>query len=246
MTELIIGRQAGVERPRLSIQHEGKTIPMGDPGSVPKNVSRRHCRILIDDDFNISIEDLTADNFMFVNGVECKRKNHVKMEDLVELGPDRYRLDLETIIKHFTAKRSYHIGHLKFVYDNYQKAIQDRQVKQGKMNSLSAIPGVLSMSSIAMMAAFTDKGDTLRTVMIVIAVAFSVAFAVMRWGSAKSSPEERGGPGGGGHLRRTPETGRRFPCAVSLSQSSLRPFSGQDALRRIAAQQVLSLLQSKV
>lgn len=189
MTELIIGRQAGVERPRLSIQHEGKTIPMGDPGSVPKNVSRRHCRILIDDDFNISIEDLTADNFMFVNGMECKRKNHVKMEDLVELGPDRYRLDLETIIKHFTAKRSYHIGHLKFVYDTYQKTIQDRQVKQGKVNSLSAIPGVISMSSIAL-AAVPFLGPGVRIAMVVVAVVFSIAFAVMRWGSAKSSPEE--------------------------------------------------------
>ena len=57
MTELIIGRQGGVERPRLMIQHEDKSIPMGDPGSVPMNVSRRHCRVVIDDNFNISIED---------------------------------------------------------------------------------------------------------------------------------------------------------------------------------------------
>ena len=185
MTELIIGRQGGVERPRLIIQHEGKSIPMGDPGSVPMNVSRRHCRVVIDDDFTISIEDLTADNFMFVNGVDCKRKRNIKMDDVIELGPDHYRLDLESVIKYFTAKRSYHIGHLKKVYDDYQDTKRKWQERQGKFNAISAIPGVISMSSIALAGAGVARGP-----MIIIAVVFSIAFAVIRWGIAKSSPEK--------------------------------------------------------
>ena len=206
MTELIIGRERGVERPRLAIYYEEKTLYFGKPGSVPNNVSRLkedpdtsirgytiigHCRVLIDDQLDITIEDMTDNNFMFINGVECKRRRHVKVDDVVELGPDRYRLALQDIISYVTSQKVYHIGHLKKVYDDYQRITQERQVKQGKLNSLSAIPGIISMSSIALAALpFDGFGPAVRVVMVVIAVIFSIAFAYMRWGMAKSSPEE--------------------------------------------------------
>lgn len=185
MTELIIGRESGAERPRLAIHYEDKTIYMGKPGSVPQNVSRRHCRILIDDGFNISIEDLTDNNFMYVNGKDCKRRSHIKMEDTIELGPDKYRLGLDEILKYFTSQRSYHIGHLKKVYDEYVQTKQSRQEKQGKFNAISGIPGVISMSSIALAGV-----GIARIPMLVVAVIFAIAFAVIRWGMAKTSPEQ--------------------------------------------------------
>lgn len=186
MTELIIGRESGAERPRLAIQHEGRVIYSTKNGVVPKNVSRKHCRILIGEDFNISIEDLTENNFMFVNGVECKRRGHIQIDDKIELGPDHFSVNLEEILKYITAERSYHIGHLEAVYDDYQRIKKERQKQQGKLNAISSIPGVISMASIALMAAFPN----LRTPMIVVAVFFAIAFAVIRWGMAVSSPEK--------------------------------------------------------
>ena len=188
MTELIIGRESGAERPRLAIQHEGKTIYSTKNGIVPKNVSRKHCRILIGEDFNISIEDLTENNFMFVNGAECKRRGHIQIDDKIELGPDRFPVNLEEIIKHITAEQSYHIGHLEAIYDDYQRLKKERQEKQGKFNAISGIPGVISMASIAL-AAIPDLGIP-RAPMLVVAVFFAIAFAVIRWGMATSSPEK--------------------------------------------------------
>ena len=49
MKEINIGREAGVpyEQARLAVHSEGKTTFLGSPGSVPRKVSRNHCKITI-------------------------------------------------------------------------------------------------------------------------------------------------------------------------------------------------------
>ncbi|MBO4843461.1 MAG: FHA domain-containing protein [Bacteroidales bacterium] len=183
MTELIIGRESGVENPRLSVTFNGQTVFVGPPGSVSKDVSRKHCKITIDND-KISIEDLTNNNFTYVNGSDCKKKSDIRIQDNVELGPSRYHLDLETIIKAATSKQAYSIKHLKAVYDNYQQAKFDMQVKQGKLNALSALPGVLSMTSIGI-AVFLPNA---RFIMIIVAALFALAFALIRYINASKVP----------------------------------------------------------
>lgn len=190
MTELIIGREKDVERPRLIIQHEGKSIPMGKPGSVPMNVSRRHCRVLIDEDFNISIENLTADNFMYINGVDSRRKGHVSMDDVVELGPDHYRLNLDSIIKHFTTQRSYHIGHLHKVFDDYAQVKMTRQKRQLTFNALSSIPMVFTMGSMAVAFLVDEQHEYIRMPMYMIGFTFLIVFILLRILLAKSVPEK--------------------------------------------------------
>ncbi len=58
------------------------------------------------------------------------------------------------------------------------------QVKQGKLNALSALPGVLSMTSIGL-AVFIPGA---RIVMIVIAALFALAFALIRYKNASEVP----------------------------------------------------------
>lgn len=186
---MIIGRESGAERPRLAIKRDGKTIYMGKPGSVPKTVSRQHCRLLIDDDFIISIEDLTDNNFLYINGKDYKQKRNVKTEDIIELGADRYRLPLEEIVKFSTTQMSYHIGHLKFVQEEYQKAKQEMQVRQGRFNAISALPGILSMGSMVLVLG-TENGSRLRQFFLIAAVLFAILFGVIRWISAASTPEK--------------------------------------------------------
>ena len=183
MTELIIGRESGVENPRLAVYFNGQTVFVGTPGSVSKDVSRKHCKITINNDI-INIEDLTDNNITYVNGVDCKKKSGISLQDNVELGPSRYHLDLESVIKAATSKQAYSIKHLKAVYEDYQQAKFDMQVKQGKLNALSALPGVLSMTSIGI-AVFLPNA---RIIMIVVAALFALAFALIRYINASKVP----------------------------------------------------------
>ena len=50
MMELQIGRESGTESPRLAIVYDGKTNYYGQPGSVPKSVSRKHCLVTVGED----------------------------------------------------------------------------------------------------------------------------------------------------------------------------------------------------
>ena len=183
MTELIIGRESGVENPRLAVTLNGQTIYVGEPGSVPKNVSRKHCKITLDND-KISIEDLTDNNFTYINGADCRKKSNISLQDNVELGPSRYHVDLDAILKIASSKQAFSIKHLQAVYDEYQQQKLDMQVRQGKLNALSALPGVLSMTSIGV-AVFINEA---RIIMIALAAVFALAFAIIRYINASKVP----------------------------------------------------------
>lgn len=184
MINLLIGRESGTEKPRLAIVRDGKTEFFGKPGSVPKSVSRQHCSVVIDDNHSITIEDVTDNNFMYINGDDCKRRKNVKLEDCIELGPDHYVLNLESIVKGIAAQQTWHIAHLEKIYNDYHQAKLDNQIKQGKLGALSALPGVLSMTSIGV-AAFVDGA---RLPMIIAAAIFAGAFAAIRIKNAKEVP----------------------------------------------------------
>ena len=121
---------------------------------------------------------------MYINGVDCKKKGGVSLEDTIELGSDRYKLDLEGIVKALSPQQSFSISSLQAIYDAYQKEKYDIQVHQGKLNALSALPGVLSMTSIGI-AVFFDKA---RIIMIVVAAIFALMFALIRYRNASKIP----------------------------------------------------------
>ena len=185
MMDLTIGRESGTENPRLAIEQNGKTFYWGKPGSVPKSVSRKHCHVSVEDDAKMQIEDITENNFLYVNGVDCKRKGGVSISDTIELGPDKYRLDLEGILKALSSQQTYDISALKGIYETYQKDREDLQVSQGRFNALSALPGILSMTSIGL-AVFIENA---RIVMIVVAALFALAFALIRYRNASKIPK---------------------------------------------------------
>lgn len=184
MIELIIGRESGVDNPRLAIFQGEQTSFFGNPGSVPKTVSRRHCKISVDDNGTISLEDITENNFTLVNGVDTKIKKEIGIQDIIELGPSRYILDLDSILKVILSKQSFSIKHLEGVYDNYQQEKLQMQVKQGKMNAISALPGILSMTSIGI-AVFLPSA---RVIMIAFAAIFALVFALIRYKNASKAP----------------------------------------------------------
>ncbi len=186
MIELIIGRESGVEKPRLAVTLHGQVHFFGIPGSVPKDVSRRHCRIQVGEDSRMTVEDLTDNNFIYINGADCKRMVDVPLTDTIELGPSKYRLDMDGIMKALSTRQSFSIQHLEAVYDGYQKEKFDMQVKQGRLNALSALPGVLSMVSIG--AAVFFQNQNVRTFAVILAAVFALSFAVIRYRNATVVP----------------------------------------------------------
>lgn len=194
--DIIIGRESGVAEPRLCLKTGNITKYIGAAGSVPRSVSRSHCVITLDEGNNLSIKNVSDQNALYVNGMEYKSKS-ITDSDLVELGPEKYRLDVTAVIKAFKTPastpsnnssaapnvKSYNISSLKRVWNDYTQAKLDIQIRERKIGALSAVPGVLSMISIAM--AFIPG---LRGIFITIAAVFAVTFAVIRIKSAANVP----------------------------------------------------------
>ena len=188
MIEFTLGRESGTDMPRLAVSKDGKTLFFGAPGSVPQGVSRLHCRVIVEDDSKITIEDVTDNNLMFVNGLDCKRKQNVGMNDTVALGACKYKLGLDAILKMLSSNQSFSIAHLEQLYQDYEKEKINFQIKQGKNNVWRTFPILLSM--ISGVAAFLFKNGILREVLFSISVLLAIVFFVFLLRKASQNPME--------------------------------------------------------
>lgn len=184
--EIIVGREAQKTEPRLALTCEGHTLFMGNPGCVSKHMSRKHCRIELNKDNTVSVYDITDDNFIYVNGVECKSKKNIPLNSCVELGSDRYLLDLQMIISAFAAKQSYSIVHLEKVYDDFVKFKFDYQVRQNRIGIWSSLPMGFSMLS----GAIATWCENVRGPMGVVAAVTFFYFLFARYKAARKGPQE--------------------------------------------------------
>lgn len=190
--EIILGRESGAQQPRLQINCEGKNYFLGNPGSVGMKVSRQHCRLDIKPDGTIvSITDITDNNFMYINGKEFKSKKSISLTDIIELGPDKYKLDIAAVLKLVIGVPTYHIAPLREIYDNYQKELMNMQIKQGKMGAMSSLPMILSMGSGVLVSVIPGINPAVRTILILIAVSLMILFIYLRLKTASSNPQKR-------------------------------------------------------
>ena len=84
--EIIIGRNA--QNGQLNLLSGNKTGVYGTPNSVPRSVSRRHCRIEVLPNGTYSVENLKMENDTYVNGNPiCVNKNG----DRIKYGAARLR-----------------------------------------------------------------------------------------------------------------------------------------------------------
>mgnify|MGYP000563520456 CR=1 FL=1 len=79
--ELIIGREAGASRLRISINNQDRF--WGNANSVPKSVSRQHCKVVTDDKGGYIITNLKPENVTYVNGVQIESK-HISGKDRID------------------------------------------------------------------------------------------------------------------------------------------------------------------
>jgi len=176
-------------RYRLAITENGNTVYFGNPGTVPQSVSRHHCELEIDDNLVMTITNVSGHNIMTVNGVECLKKKGVQLRDEVTLGKDKYPLKLEEIVKGVYSKQTYSISHLNNVYEDYEKAKIDMQIKNAKFQNYSTISGFIIPLSIVVGTILPENAPKfIRVVFYIISLIFLAVFFVLRHKRAKVGP----------------------------------------------------------
>ena len=153
---ILIGRDPGISNLLVAIQGGGKSVAIGNPGSVPYSVSRcrmdegvAHAKIEIDNKGELTIYNMNASNSTFVDGVEvsvCR----ISPKSNIELGKDRFKLKLNAILEGLTnngAALPVDISHLKGVWEDYEKEM-DRIVKaQQDLGKKRMLPIMVSSAS---------------------------------------------------------------------------------------------------
>lgn len=191
--EILIGRENSSDS-RLQLVVGGVKKFYGEKGSVPHTVSRSHCKLIMEAD-RIVIENISPSNVTYINGREFDRKS-ISYSDIVELGPERYRLELQRIISFLSKPQTsgpqdmmrpqFSIAHLKQVYDDYENAKLRMQIEERKFNAIAGSTAVISAMSMA--CCFFESLEKFRIIFIVISIISGVYFGIKRMQGATQSP----------------------------------------------------------
>lgn len=193
--DFIIGRESsvngGIGR-RLCIAYTStKAVYIGYEGSVPVTVSRQHCKLSVEADGSMVLINLKPANITYVNGQEVMKKR-VSAHDVIELGSERYRVDLQAVL-HAVAdllpKPPVSIAHLEAIWDNYQDEKMALQVRRSKSAAIQSVTGILSMLSIAC-GFIPGIPDAVRISLYVVAVGLAVYFFIIRYRNAGKEAQE--------------------------------------------------------
>ena len=168
--EIFVGRESGTDRllVYLSINGQIKAFQIGNPGNVPKSVSRAipnqnkaHISIKIDNNGNFIVTNLKPENVTFVNGSQIVSKR-ISEIDNVELGADHYLLPLQDLLakasqlttSQLQNSTSYNISHLEKIWNDYHEGDLNIKDKHHKMGLQQRIPifftiGAGALTSVA-------------------------------------------------------------------------------------------------
>lgn len=185
--ELIIGRESQKSRLRISVNNQD--FFLGDIGSVPQSVSRQHCKLVIKEKGNYVVT--TIKNVTYVNGTEIESK-HISDNNRVELGNDRYYLNIAAILKMISSASpaTYPIQHLQKVWNEFHDTKLQIQIKEKKSAAIRSVTSVFSMSAICCgfipgIAEYTS----LRILLYSVGFLLGVYFFVVTYRSSSTLPK---------------------------------------------------------
>lgn len=137
----------------VELQGKFKTVVLPELGNVPASVSRlmpaagkSHCRIEVQPDGSMLIENMNPANSTYVNGNEIVKKR-VAGDAKVELGVDRFPLDLNAVLSSVSSVLPASIAPLEAVWNEYERrkeAIAKKQLDRGRKRLLPMIIGAVS------------------------------------------------------------------------------------------------------
>ena len=182
--EIIIGREEGVRRLHCIV--EGREFNVGQAGSVPLSVSRRHCKISVNGS-NISIENIKAQNVTFVDGNQIYSKV-IAPTSRVQLGEEKFLVPLQQILQLAGASTNnvgdtiketptFSLKPMKEVWKEYDKRrieIQNNAVKSANKQRLQGIFSMLGMC----LGFIPGINPIIRIVIIVTALSIAVYFFI--------------------------------------------------------------------
>lgn len=206
MTELkgqtiLIGKEPGQGRLMVAVGGTTRFATLGAPGSVPGCVSRclpaegvAHARITVDAEGNMTLANVKPQNVTFVNGMEIASKR-VLPSHIVELGKDRFRIDLGAIMatagkiaagscgqtqsaqpqnrqmhqpqQGATSVKRFNISHLERVWEGYQTGRREIQDGQRKINLIRSGCGLFTMCAMPCIFFFGPVGYVLTAIGVI-------------------------------------------------------------------------------
>lgn len=186
--ELIIGRDAATSQ--LSVIAGQQQAKLGQPGSVPKTVSRQHCSLAINTDGTVTLKNLKAENTTYVNGVAVEQKR-IKAGDTVELGPDRYHVDMQAV-KAWADKimpKYVDIRPFRKLYADYEHQTLQMAIAERRFNALRSATGLITMAAIIM--SFTVGRGPVYLVLYATAVIISAIFTIKAYHDSSNTPKRK-------------------------------------------------------
>ena len=181
--EIIIGREEGARRLHCIV--DGREFNIGQAGSVPLSVSRRHCKLTIADS-RMSIENIKMQNVTFVDGNQVCSKV-ISPTSKVQLGEGRYTIPLQQILTLATgvAKSTtpqtptptFSLRPLKSVWEEYDQRRLAILEKTSKNANRQRLQGILSL--LGMCISFIPGIDQhIRIIVVVAALALAIYFFI--------------------------------------------------------------------
>ena len=188
--EIIIGRNA--QTGQLSLTMGTQTKSFGAANSVPRSVSRRHCRIQVLPNGTYTIENLKMENDTYVNGSPIFTKT-VTPSDTVELGGEHYKLNWDVIkqlIEQSTPKTA-DIRPLRRIWMMYEEETNAIQADMAKKNAIRGIAGAFGTLGMISVFILPESLGFFRFLFMGIGLMITVTMVVVALNDSKKAPMKR-------------------------------------------------------
>lgn len=181
--ELIIGRETSTAMSigqRLHVvTSQKKEFFIGNEGSVPNTVSRQHCKLTVDDSGGMTLTNIKPTNITYVNGQEIYQKA-ISKGDRIELGSDRFALDLQAILDNIELPQTYDISHLKDIWEKYQDDLRkmaeekEKEALFQRRGSIATTIGILLGVSAGIIPNCPSWARYIQFILMVIAALIAI------------------------------------------------------------------------
>lgn len=201
--ELILGRENDEQMSRFVVIKQGRIVEtIGNPGSVPKTVSRAdatnpasklgHLKLVIDENNNTVTVVKSKNNPVYVNGHEIEKKVIDPFNDRVQLGRDRWVMPLREIADKYVPK-VFDMRGLRVVWDDYDSSTKDARKKMARLNAYRSGVPILSTIAIAMSfipGATDGLSNGLRITLYAIVILANIIFFIISFRNSSKTIED--------------------------------------------------------
>ena len=154
---ILVGKEPQNGRLLISININGKPVKgvLGAQNSVPQSVSRckpeeniAHCKIDVDVNGKMKVQNLKSQNVTYVNGLEIATKA-VKIGDNLQMGIDRYSIPMvDKVIP--PSSKEFSIKPLEMVWDNYNKQMISIKKRNSEIATAASFAMLFTIGSGAL------------------------------------------------------------------------------------------------